>query len=548
MPVNRTDAPFLLENNQWFRKTDADTVMVFVHGFFSSSAACWTNKEASTSWPTLVAGDGRFGRLSIFLGGYFTDANSEEYGVRECASQLFRAIGRADEEGTPPPIAYKNIIFVCHSLGGIVTRYLLENNREVFQDKKIGLALIASPSWGSDYADKYSFISSLYKNKVAHELRSGSDLLADLDGRFKDFLELKHADFLGREAIEHHGLLQVKWLPRFRLLSKIPGFTPIVLRQSADRYFSKSRIIPQTNHSSIVKPDSLFHESHTFLVDFYSDFTKKFSIAASSSKKISSDSALLTRGILFDIYSDESEPYYLVRKIDGNLSSNFDVASFWLHGPSGCGKTSIIKRLMSNRQARIVEACFSHCTENNARAQFITELFETLYIRQHGISSIPAASFQGLIQILLDEINKEDSNFVIYIDEVPSGDSANGVENELVSLIEDILLHIKSRTNGNFFRILVSSLSCPSLTSVRHPEKFGGYFYLISCDAWSEKEIGDLANLIIPLLPVEFAELPTSILNGETISPRNLKNFLKLKISQPEWPETKLIEASRSAG
>lgn len=203
---------------------------------------------------------------------------------------------------------------------------------------------------------------------------------------------------------------------------------------------------------------------------------------------------------------------------------------------------------MSNRRARIIEACFSHCTEKDARSQFITELFETLYIRQHGISCIPTASFQGLIQILLDEVSKEESNFVIYIDEVPSGGSANGIENALVSLIEDILLHIKSRTNGNFFRILVSSLSCPSLTSVRHPEKFGGYFYLIGCDAWSEQEIRDLANLIVPLLPVEFDELPISILNGDTISPRSLKNFLKLKLSQPDWPESKLIETSRSAG
>jgi len=47
-----------------------------------------------------------------------------------------------------------SIVFVCHSTGGIVVRYLLESNWAQFKDKRVGLVLIASPSYGSTQADK----------------------------------------------------------------------------------------------------------------------------------------------------------------------------------------------------------------------------------------------------------------------------------------------------------------------------------------------------------------------------------------------------------
>ena len=54
------------------------------------------------------------------------------------------------------------IIFVCHSMGGIVTRYLLEANHHEFGEKNVGLVLIASPSYGAKLANNLNNIIAFF--------------------------------------------------------------------------------------------------------------------------------------------------------------------------------------------------------------------------------------------------------------------------------------------------------------------------------------------------------------------------------------------------
>lgn len=61
----------------------------------------------------------------------------------------------------------KKIIFIGHSTGGIVARYILESRVDLFKDKKIGLALYASPSLGSKMANAIRWISKLTNHKLA---------------------------------------------------------------------------------------------------------------------------------------------------------------------------------------------------------------------------------------------------------------------------------------------------------------------------------------------------------------------------------------------
>ncbi|MFJ4197229.1 AAA family ATPase [Pseudomonas sp. NPDC089534] len=525
----------MTQNNTWhlFDST-TDTVFVFVHGFFSNSEKCWRDAVAKVFWPDLLLADPRIPQSSIFLGGYFTDADSGVYGVRECAEELYNALRRASHSGESPPLSFKKIIFICHSLGGIVTRYMLECYRESFADHKIGLVLMASPSIGSDYADRLVKVAKFYKNRTGLQLRKNSELLTDLDGRFKSFIDSRpHDSFLGIEGVEHTGLIHFRWLP---------GFEPIVMEHSASRYFSGRRIIPRTSHSSIVKPTDVNHLSHCLLLDFLSyTFFPKVGLPvvdkSSQGKLLRED--VVAQGPLFDIYEESCEPYYLKRNIDEQVHRDFSFSSFWIYGPSGAGKTSIVKRLLSQAGAGAIELCFSQCTAD--RNSFVAEMIETIHLSENGFETMPERSFSNLARLISEGVNSNRYLF-IYIDEVPSQTGCDTVEAELVALIEELLNSVKQLTKANSFRIVVSSLGEPNMSLVRNQAKLRGYMSFVECSKWTDEELQSLVDLILPnLKSLTPDDLPPMLIGSACGSPRYLKTFFKTKISYPHKSNDELL-------
>jgi len=227
--------------------------VVFVHGYFSSAASCWKSKSG-VYWPELLLADPRLPEMSIFLGGYETGIDSGQYGIRDCANELFDSLQRRSPSHGASVLDGKNLTFVCHSLGGIVVRYMLEAYAERLSKHRIGLLLMASPSIGSEYAVSLSGLIGFYRNRVGLQLAFSSEILRDLDDRFRQYLDKSRLEKVsGCEAIEHKPLWQLKLVPWLR---------PIVEKESAARYFSFQRMIGGTNHSTIVKPDSIDHGTH----------------------------------------------------------------------------------------------------------------------------------------------------------------------------------------------------------------------------------------------------------------------------------------------
>lgn len=121
-----SDHQTIRKNNSWYHfNPSATTTIVFVHGFLSNANSCWLS-NSGCYWPDLIKDDPRFAAPSIFLGGYHTARNSESYKIHDCAEELICALERVDMAGTPSPISTDNLLFVCHSLGGVVTRYILD--------------------------------------------------------------------------------------------------------------------------------------------------------------------------------------------------------------------------------------------------------------------------------------------------------------------------------------------------------------------------------------------------------------------------------------
>ena len=254
------------QNNFWYRPTDGPTVLVFVHGFGSDSRSCWLRhwkdtKRPDVYWPELIATDGTFGDLGIYLGGYYTDIDSGAYGIAQAADDLFSALTVKSANEPVVPFDKANLIFVCHSMGGIVVRQMLVAHQAAFREKHVGLVLIASPSFGSQFADRLAWLAEYFKNDQGKTLRYGSADLKLLDRNFATLLSTRAIPQLeGIEAAENHFVIHRPILP---------DINHVVTPESACRYFNSCRILPQTDHFTAVKPDNVRSRSHQLLQEFY---------------------------------------------------------------------------------------------------------------------------------------------------------------------------------------------------------------------------------------------------------------------------------------
>jgi len=242
-------------NNHWVHNNDSDTVIVFVHGIFSDTKGCWTNKDKKHYFPEMVMKDADFGDPSIFVAGYATTLKAGKYGVASSAADVWKALS-TPVDGRVPAVTKRNIIFVCHSTGGIVVRYLLLDKKAQMRDKNIGLVLIASPSAGSEFARLLSPLSRLYDSQLASELRDQNNaLLEDLDDRFRDLVYHRDLRIAGVEAFEQNGLLR-------RVLGRA------VPKESASRYFGHAVQLAGQNHITSVKPADSHHPAYSLLLNF----------------------------------------------------------------------------------------------------------------------------------------------------------------------------------------------------------------------------------------------------------------------------------------
>lgn len=251
----------------WYHTNpSSNRVIVFVHGVLSNVRTAWlsnSEEDAPVFWPEIVRKDPVFSNPSIFLAGYYSEVGSGQYDVPDASNNLGVLFRNPLGGSSKAILDYDEIVIVAHSLGGIVVRNFLEEERELFSNKKLGLVLMASPSLGSKDADRLSWLIDAFENKQGERLRWRTEFLTNLDRRFRNLVEdQKIPNFVGAEAVENHFIIRGPWYWPFER-------EVIVSKESGGRYFRDATIIPQSDHFSIVKPASSSSDSHLFFVDFF---------------------------------------------------------------------------------------------------------------------------------------------------------------------------------------------------------------------------------------------------------------------------------------
>lgn len=245
--------------SRWIRQTNSKSAIVFIHGILSSSETCWKNETTGAYWPDMVSdADRTADGPSVYVADYHTSLDAGTYSVDDAAEAVF------EETRLAGALVKETIVFVCHSMGGLVARRMLVHKRRYFANKDLGLWLVASPSLGSNYATWLTPIARFFKQAHAEALRMGEDNLW-LDALDRDFLALlderseePEKKIQGRELYEDNSIFKIG------MINPAPVVSPL----SARRYFQDSIRIPGSNHFTIAKPSDSEALQHKLLVEF----------------------------------------------------------------------------------------------------------------------------------------------------------------------------------------------------------------------------------------------------------------------------------------
>ena len=484
----------------WYEVNKSNTVLVFIHGLFSDSDKCWRSK-CDIFWPDLILDDERFCTPSIFLAEFYTSPTSNNYGIQECAKEIHSLLLREDEHKNSPPISKENIIFVTHSTGGIVARYILDIFRDSFLNKNIGVCLFASPSYGSKIPLFVKIFLFVAKNKLVNELDWESEILKDLDGRFIELLRTNILKISGVEAYENNSPLSIPFI-NYRVVNK----------ESAARYFHTRKMMSNTDHSTIVKPITMMCPSHVFLLDFL--VNEKL---LSTTDSISG----LTNPSLFLLYKPEFEKYFIQREIDKELNIALSNYSVWVCGDSGTGKTcSIFRSLYKN------SINFKYISLGASLGATLHELFESILINLSDNFNIKtkniADSINKISRFITEKCNGK-SELVIFIEEIPISnyEMFEKFSNYIYSLISSVNVEGK-------FRLILSSIYKPTKEKENEQIKIDEKLKIIEWSRWNENDIRKIIKIISEDTKV-MSQFNIDAFEG---LPRNVKSFYKNELAK----------------
>lgn len=211
-------------------------VIIFVHGLFGDSRSTWTN-ENGTYWPDLLREDPTFKNENIYTFEYSSPKFGLSYTIDELADVMNREF---ENDGIQN---YSKLIFLCHSMGGVVTRAFLLKYREKYADKVRFAYFFSTPSTGSSIATIVSIISKNPQLGKIRPMQSG-DYLADIHrGWLNTGLTSKISSYCAYEIKKTYG-------------------QQIVEMESATALCNKKCNAILKNHFDIVKPANLQDESH----------------------------------------------------------------------------------------------------------------------------------------------------------------------------------------------------------------------------------------------------------------------------------------------
>jgi pimeloyl-ACP methyl ester carboxylesterase len=238
---------------------NSDTVLIFVHGLSGDPSATWRHGATpQTAWPCLLKNDRQFAKANLFLYGYPSGLVGEQPSMVQVAERMLEDLDRVMR-------AHQQVVFVVHSLGGLVTSQMLMkaasvmSGRELHRRTKL-VMFYGSPGGGSAAAQ----LATVVKPAVQVQELADLSLLdavvtrwneADISKKGRCFAETRPMGGMFARGLD-------------AVRTWFFGQQPALI-VSADSAFAlcgkRGRTIADADHSEIVKPTRSQHESYKAL-------------------------------------------------------------------------------------------------------------------------------------------------------------------------------------------------------------------------------------------------------------------------------------------
>lgn len=236
VPASATATPNT-SDPQWVKQHSphAQLAVVFVHGIFGDTLGTWSSDR--TSFFKLLEDDPQIGpKVDLFAFGFTSHMfRGGSLAIDEAANLLY---ARLDNEGV---LKYPAIVFIDHSMGGLVTLRML-NQRSDVRALTPDIVLFATPQTGAQVT------------QIARHVANNPALENMLPAEGNIFLRTLNDDFRNLSPAER---------PRVTCAyEKLPvAGIVIVPWETATRFCDGNAIAIAESHITIVKPDRPQHDS-----------------------------------------------------------------------------------------------------------------------------------------------------------------------------------------------------------------------------------------------------------------------------------------------
>lgn len=150
--------------------------VVFVHGIYGSGQNTWKSDDGKAFWPDLMRADSKFSDADVVVKSYLTPFTGNHNSVQTISASLGGDL-------TDVFSTHREVIFLCHSLGGLIVKQLLLDNPRYAQ-KVPFIVFYATPGAGSFVA---RFASVFSDDPLLQAMSSAGDneYLLDLERRWR---------------------------------------------------------------------------------------------------------------------------------------------------------------------------------------------------------------------------------------------------------------------------------------------------------------------------------------------------------------------------
>lgn len=248
--------------------------IVFVHGLDGGSHTTWRNKKEGFFWPSYLGND--FPQCRVWSLGY-SSTITEWFGshgmpIEDRAQNLLNKL--LNEDVSTGRIGSKPIIFITHSMGGlmvkqIIVRSLSQKQADIRQlvDHIRGIVFCGTPHRGAGVAKLAKALSHSFRTpEYVKQLSAGNPFLDTLHDSFVNWQRETNVPIYS--FVEKDKLFRIKWLFNFH-------FGQVVPQESGNPNIAGSTLFPvAADHIQLVKPNSRKHDVYAGTKRFLDEVLK----------------------------------------------------------------------------------------------------------------------------------------------------------------------------------------------------------------------------------------------------------------------------------